>query len=418
MGKLNEIQKQMTQSYGDNAFTTTIKDDTVEFDSLKDKFTFKDEVEVPSLKVNGETVSSQVQADWNQSDDTKADYIKNKPTIPSTQVQSDWNQNDSEAADFIKNRICYDERKFILYLETQIDEYGYINDTFDALKSISEGTYKIIIGNNEEIVDITLSSYGSTISGSFKLAQGTGSVTYTPEEQGYGTIYVYAYTSETFYKNKSFKLCTFDGSLVTIDNKYLGFYITSGTGNGSIIENSFANIASGQYSHAEGALNKASGQYSHAEGEANTASGKYSHAEGSSTIASGEYSHAEGCQSVASNQYSHAEGIAVTASGGASHAEGSATIAKYRSQHVFGEYNVIDPASSSPLSRGNYVEIVGNGKSNVARSNARTLDWNGNEMLAGTLTIGGGSGATIKVESGALKVSFDGGTTWLTISAS
>ena len=30
-----------------------------------------------------------VQADWNQSDDTADDYIKNKPTIPDAQIQSD-----------------------------------------------------------------------------------------------------------------------------------------------------------------------------------------------------------------------------------------------------------------------------------------------------------------------------------------
>lgn len=33
----------------------------------------------------------QVQSDWNQSDNTKVDYIKNKPTIPAAQVNSDWN---------------------------------------------------------------------------------------------------------------------------------------------------------------------------------------------------------------------------------------------------------------------------------------------------------------------------------------
>ena len=90
MGKLNEIQKQMTQSYGDNAFTTTIKDDTVEFDSLKDKFTFKDEVEVPSLKVGGEPITPvepQVQADWNQYDSSATDYIKNKPVDNSNNVK-------------------------------------------------------------------------------------------------------------------------------------------------------------------------------------------------------------------------------------------------------------------------------------------------------------------------------------------
>lgn len=33
MGNLNEIQEQTTQSWGDNSFTTSIKVDTVEFDS-------------------------------------------------------------------------------------------------------------------------------------------------------------------------------------------------------------------------------------------------------------------------------------------------------------------------------------------------------------------------------------------------
>lgn len=32
----------------------------------------------------------QVQSDWSQSDNTKVDYIKNKPTIPAAQVNSDW----------------------------------------------------------------------------------------------------------------------------------------------------------------------------------------------------------------------------------------------------------------------------------------------------------------------------------------
>ena len=101
------------------------------------------------------TVSNQLQADWNQTDNTSADYIKNKPTIPSltgyateswvgqqgyltshqdisgkanssdlatvatsgdyddlsnkptipnAQIQSDWNQTDNTAKDFIKNK--------------------------------------------------------------------------------------------------------------------------------------------------------------------------------------------------------------------------------------------------------------------------------------------------------------------------
>ena len=35
--------------------------------------------------------SDNVQPDWNQSDTTADDYIKNKPTIPAAQVNSDWN---------------------------------------------------------------------------------------------------------------------------------------------------------------------------------------------------------------------------------------------------------------------------------------------------------------------------------------
>lgn len=49
-------------------------------------------------------VIEQQQADWNQSDTTAKDYIKNKPTIPAAQIQSDWNQADNTKKDFIKNK--------------------------------------------------------------------------------------------------------------------------------------------------------------------------------------------------------------------------------------------------------------------------------------------------------------------------
>lgn len=72
-------------------------------------------------------------------------------------------------------------------------------------------------------------------------------------------------------------------------------------------------------------------------------------------------------------------------SGSRSVAMGLGANAKNASQFVFGEFNELDPSSNSGTSRGNYVEIVGNGSSPSARSNARTLDWNGNETLAGML---------------------------------
>lgn len=46
----------------------------------------------------------QVQADWEQVDNTEVDYIKNKPTIPLAQIQSDWGQVVDTEVDFIKNK--------------------------------------------------------------------------------------------------------------------------------------------------------------------------------------------------------------------------------------------------------------------------------------------------------------------------
>lgn len=182
--------------------------------------------------------------------------------------------------------------------------------------------------------------------------------------------------------------------------------------------------ASGTCAHAEGSVTTASGDQSHAEGGNTTASGAQAHAEGGGTKASGQSSHAEGYQSEAKTWgdhsegfgteangkaptgyasgahaegawskalaiAAHAEGYITTASGENSHAEGKETIATRRSQHVFGEYNIAETGIGA--TRGTYVEIVGKGTSSSARSNARTLDWSGNEVLAGNLTAAGGS---------------------------
>ena len=79
---------------------------------------------------------------------------------------------------------------------------------------------------------------------------------------------------------------------------------------GSLIQGLAGNIASGEYSHAEGSITKAIGDYSHAEGDYTQAKGNYSHAEGQETmtLASGQYSHAEGYNTIASANYQHVQG--------------------------------------------------------------------------------------------------------------
>ena len=107
-----------------------------------------------------------------------------------------------------------------------------------------------------------------------------------------------------------------------------------------------------------------------AEGNGTTASGNGSHAEGYYTTASNLSSHAEGYHTTASGSYSHAEGYYTTASGLYSHAEGSSITASSRYQHAQGKYNIEDANDK-------YADIIGNGSSTSARSNAATVSWNG-----------------------------------------
>ena len=105
---------------------------------------------------------------------------------------------------------------------------------------------------------------------------------------------------------------------------------------------------------------------------------------GYGTFATGVASHAEGFYNSASGEHSHAEGQHNIANGENSHAEGSDTIAIGPCQHVQGRYNIEDKSER-------YAHIVGNGHDDLlgGRSNAHTLDWNGNAWFAGDVLVGG-----------------------------
>lgn len=120
------------------------------------------------------------------------------------------------------------------------------------------------------------------------------------------------------------------------------------------------------------------------------ASGVQSFASGYEAKAQGNYSRAEGYFSVSSGVASHAENRGAVASGDYSHCEGHDTEAASECQHVSGKYNVVD-------SNDTYAEIIGNGTSDNARSNARTLDWQGNERLAGGQTLFAGTANELDV---------------------
>ena len=170
------------------------------------------------------------------------------------------------------------------------------------------------------------------------------------------------------------------------NNSFATGNTTSALGNQAHAEGNNSS-AIGDNSHAEGLNGYASGNQSHAEGGNSKATGNQAHAEGSTTTASGTNAHSEGLAATASGYNSHAEGNTTTASGTNSHAEGYNTKAKNKSQHVGGEYNVEDPSSNVASERGTFVEIIGNGEEDFLRSNARALDWEGNEYLSGDLYV-------------------------------
>ena len=216
-------------------------------------------------------------------------------------------------------------------------------------------------------------------------------------------------TADDFIKNKpaiksgtgSYSIAEGFGIIASGKHSHAEGSNTTASGGASHAEG-FVTEASGDGSHAEGSNTEARGEDSHAEGDGTIASGEDSHAEGGGTIASGICSHAEGNLSRASGVSSHAEGIGTSAKGEGSHVEGAdttargeyshaqnvGTIAAKRAQTTLGRYNVEDTDISSTY--GKYAVIVGNGiLSN--RSNALTIDWEGNVEASGDITDGSGN---------------------------
>ena len=212
---------------------------------------------------------------------------------------------------------------------------------------------------------------------------------------------------------------TFTNTAESINNRTIG---ERGTGVNSEIFNSYEgsskNIASGNYSHAEGYFTTASGNYSHAEGYGTKALGDYSHAEGIGTKAEGKYSHTEGnntrapgsCSHTenfltnASGIESHAEGYGSIASGDSSHAEGYYTSASGVYSHTHNYYTIADNGSMTAIGKYNISNtdevvnkkknklfVVGNGTSSLSsdRQDAFIITEEGNMFITGNLYVKG-----------------------------
>ena len=264
--------------------------------------------------------------------------------------------------------ITTDNESFTVYYISSNNIQGYVPSEIASQYSLEAGWYTLqqllallsqINSSNAEYVGV-VSDYSGL------MAENTGE-----PHDNYGLVIYH-----NFY--------IYEGN-----NKYLylgGPAIQPGEGKNSIIINGNRNIATGIHSLVNGAKNDATGVCSHAEGYMTAASGVSSHSEGNESGAYGWASHAEGW-SWAYGEAAHSEGEITWASGEASHSEGLETEAHGKAQHVSGRFNIIENVSDEK-DFGQYAEIVGNGTDNENRSNARTLDWNGNETIAGKITVG------------------------------
>ena len=294
--------------------------------------------------------------------------------------QSDWDQSDETAADYIKNRTHYKTPNN----QTVLDG-TFVVETFNGYPAVifPDGFYL------EPYVSYTVTVNGvseTKTSSRVKYATGEQYGIFPSDTSGVSDHWIQHATTGQYILYNDAVLVTGENCTITIiDNREYLYtkldeqYLPEGLGG----------AGNGDYSWIFGNVsgNEADGENSLAHGQRVKATGDNSFAVGSETVASGGNSHAEGWKTTASGYGSHSEGAMTTASGDYSHTEGFYTKAETIYQHVEGTYNIEDSAANS-YTKGTYAHIVGNGTSDSKRSNAYTLDWDGNANFTGDVYVG------------------------------
>lgn len=218
---------------------------------------------------------------------------------------------------------------------------------------------------------------------------------------GNGEPFVFdSYNDNTIYFNVSsagsytISIVHYNSKIHKIDDKFVNATGQKVSGNTYIIdgENEIAKVGAEIFNDYVSNIN--TGAYSHVEGFNNTNTGNHSHIEGLDNINTYNYNHVEGHKNISNSFYSHVEGAGNKSNNNFIHVEGVNNIAYGYAQHVQGKSNIED-------TEGKYAHIVGNGTVQIhnntneytgTRSNAHTLDWNGNAWFAGDVYVGSTSG--------------------------
>lgn len=357
--------------------------------------------------IGNTTATPNPRPDWAQTDETKADYIKNKPI----------------GKDNITKAYGYKINDVILLSSEEVTEYGItptenVNYGFYTLNveapsslvgkeysvQIAQSFYcvgKILAVNGNDVIveNIPVDENGAVIgldkNNDNEATGNIRNVLILTDHPELGDTLIGYFSNSNGLMNKNFSRNT----------------LTSGQENNAIGQSSAAfgwKNKTGYMAFAAGAENKALGQYSfiagghkntvangaqsgYAEGNGNTIKANHGHAEGNlNTVHPGAQSgHVEGDGNGVFGYASHAGGTSAFAYGKYSFAHGIGVSAYGRDSAVFGKYN--DPGSwnDDENNVGTYAFTVGNGKNNDNRSNALTLDWDGNLEIAGDIVSNG-----------------------------
>ena len=354
----------------------------------------------------------------------------------------DWNENDPAKSGYIKNRPFYESsEKFI----------GAI--TFTAT---SENTMKCVVGEEDmyTLEGISSLSYAGVVLKAYVDGQTCMSSVIFNENEGFIAISGALNSTVGFYLGENFNVTINKDGLILIPNEtyVVKFYNAGGPFYKTISENflpdtifsqknapvKFGASNSGELinSTVQGYYTKASNQYSHAEGYNTEASGYGSHAEGDHTVAnkkflsvSGSYNlyddakyiqiHNSDTLEVMSNStYYESDSFTFDASTGIFTLV--EPVARKGSQLHLNKFYILRDVSGDIVyklisikeslntrvyynitkytsilasdSKGQYSTIVGNGTSDTERSNAYTLDWEGNAWFAGDVYVHSTSG--------------------------
>ena len=300
-------------------------------------------------------------SDWEQTDPTASDYIKNKPFFDNgteKEVIYDADITLYDAGDLENganvNNMYGLSNNFLFawpsnlptFIEGQTYEIEFDNKTYNLLcqkgptakDSSNNITEELFLGNYFEFSNRTVETFDYTNAPFLIINEKNSSLWAFGEE-----------LRKKVNDQMVFHLKISTSPISMIRDKYLKKEFLAGRAglgkNSEVFNNLEVYSAFGESSHAEGSSDPITLSITTdttikdipaRSTDFAMAAGKASHVEGHNSLARGDYSHAEGLETTAYANCSHAEGVNTEATGYASHAEGTHTDATGEGSHAGG----------------------------------------------------------------------------------